>query len=207
MSKTKIQLNKKIFDQIKKNSSSEISQYVKYGFNELLNLDKLLNGNINSIPKQSVQNYYVVRLVTLSESVFRQTFVFLIDEFDMDFQAVVTLDLKDLKRLRTNTSQYTNGQIAAQSLNFQDLDHVYSNLKKILGSDVFTLMVKKNKKIKPINQSLKDLIDERHSIVHDLQNTVYTPKFLENFSGHLLTFLRIFLNATAELRDKKIKNP
>jgi hypothetical protein len=139
------------------------------------------------------------------ESILKKTFILLIDRFDFDYDFEITLDVKHLKILRKSETKYTNGEIIANSLNFQNLDNVYDVMDKVLEDKLWKKMVTIDKKIIPMNTSLKDMIDERHSIIHEYLPTIYSYLMLNGMFKNVVDYLEIYLQAVKELRDKKIK--
>jgi len=78
-------------------------------------------------------------------------------------------------------------------------------MNSILEENLWKKMVTINKEIIPTNTALKDMINERHSIVHEYGPTIYAYHMLNAMYESVIFYLEVYLEAVKILRDKQIK--
>lgn len=147
--------------------------------------------------KQHLCNYLIIRSVGFLENVLKKAFIIQIDSHNANFDADVTLSLKDLRNLR-ETTQFTNGEIISNNLNFQDFYEINKNFSKLTNRDYLKELRqaydKQYKNFSNDYKSILELIDERHRIVHDLQNTSFTSTQIMDMDTKVIAILHITLD-------------
>lgn len=188
-------------EKINRNITNELYLIYNNGIDEFGRLEKLLDSDLSAEEKISIRNYYVVRIISVLESFLRNLFIILIDHSQRDFKVSIKTDLDGLKQLRKNKTKFSNGEIIANSLNFQRLEKgqadepsIYRIFGEILGADIYAEMAKNND-FQEVYETLVDLLHERHRIVHDAQGTVYTIDMLKASRTIFEKFIVIFTDA------------
>lgn len=207
-----VRISDKNLERIKKNLSDELYNIVERAVGEIDSIIDYINKKKkeqeedldDDFMSDSLSVYAIIRSVTFLETFLRTSFIILIDLYDKDFDLGVEISLKHLKQLRKET-EITNGQIIADSLNFQKFESsdkeydVYKIFSKVLGiNNIFSEMVKKEKDIPEIHKTIVKLLEERHSIVHDLKYTRWTSQEIEDSATSVLKFV-VTLNAVSKL--------
>ena len=202
-----IRFDEQLKNKINRNMTSELYLIYNNGLDEFDRLESLLDGNITDEQKISVRNYYVVRIISVLEAFLRNTFIILIDHNQRDYKISIKTDLDGLKQLRKKETEFTNGEIIANSLNFQRLERgkatdpsIYTIFGEVLDGDIYAIM-SQNSEFQAIYDTLIDLLHERHRIVHDAQGTVYTIEMLKESRKIFEKFIILFTDARNDIMN------
>ena len=202
-----IRFNEQLKEKINRNMKSELYEIYHNGINEFVEIETLLNSDITDIQKNSIRNYYAVRIISVLEAFLRNSFIILIDYYERDFKVSIKTDLDGLKQLRKKQTKFTNGEIIGNFLNFQRLERgkegdpsIYGIFGEVLGDDIFAKMVKITG-FQEVYDTLIDVLNERHRIVHDAQGTVYTIEMLKGAREAFEKFIVLFSDARNEIMN------
>jgi len=204
-----IKFNNALIKKIEKNIKQEIYTTYDNGFKELTELSTLLSANLTSRQNLSLRNYYVIRLIGILETILKNSFINLIDQYGCDFKTTITTDLKGLRQLRTRSKKFTSGEIVANSLGFQRFEtriksesSIYTIFGDIFDVDFFGEMASNKSDFIKIHENIVDTVNERHRIIHDLQDTVYTHDMLTESTKSVKKFLNNFLDTRNTIMNK-----
>ena len=206
-SKKPVKLDDYLFKQIKNNVSETLGKSIDRVKKETLEIDDIIKiEKISKIELRSIRNYYVIRTVTFLEKCLKTLFIEFIDKHELNYEGKIILRLKDLKLLRKN-SDFTNGEIIANRINFQNFRNEEENLSIMrIFSDMFQVdnLLKKmkdtNNKTEGYYRKILELIDERNKVVHDFQDTKFSMSECINSFSAMIGFLTIFLDTINEYR-------
>lgn len=212
--KKTIKISDKTFSRIKSSLPDELASLVKRISGEFDSIFEYLDRKQKEYDSEdffddedgfiadSLKVYCIIRIVTFLETFLRTSFIILIDQYDKNFDLNVEISLQHLKQLRKD-SAITNGQIMADSLNFQKFESndkeydIYKIFSNVLGIQIFPLMIKKEPRIPEIHQSIVKLLEERHSIVHDLKYSLWKNEDIDNSLTAVFDFV-VILNEVAK---------
>jgi len=204
-----IKFDSSLVEKIKRNIPDELYNIYNRGIDEINKLDEMLgDGNIDTAKKDIIRNYYVIRLISLLETFLRNSFIIILDTYEPNFKTSITMDLKDLITLRKRRDKFTNGEIVANSLNFQQFDRnkgggsAYGIFSELFEMDLFTEMTRRNNEMLDIDKNLVDLLNERHRIVHDFQQTLHTHEMLKVCADSIKLFIVTYADIANDVKNK-----
>jgi len=152
--------------------------------------------------RQSMIGFSIIRHVSLIEKILKMTFIMLIDVDKKKYNANFLMNLNYLDSLR-KSKKFTNGEILANKLNFQNFGGSSDDSEDITINKIFSEVLGYNflKKLKE-ESSLRDdhvkhimgLLEERHSIIHD---AIITKWDFEKLLASHLSILKLMDSITA----------
>ena len=202
-----IKFNAQLKEKINRSMRAELYEIYNNGIDEFDGIEDLLSSDIKDTQKNSIRNYYVVRIISVLEAFLRNSFIILIDYYQRDFKITIQIDLDGLKELRNKQTEFTNGAIIANSLNFQRLERgikgdstIYRIFEQVLDDDIYARMARIAGFLQ-VYDTLIDVLKERHRIAHDIQGTVYTTEMLKGARDAFEKFIVMFSDVRNDIMN------
>ncbi len=202
----KFKLDEKILGKLKKSTSRDLDEVLSKTIDEHVALGKIYDTIDDESVKQSIRNYIIIRSVSYFEKILKQDFTNKVDLEELDYDADLTFTIKDLKQWKKNKINYSIGEIIANNLNFQNVNQINKNMSELFKIDFFELMSKKANHFSEILENVQNLLEERHKIIHDCQNTSFDMKTIAILDASATAFLYHHSGVMIDLMKSRIKS-
>lgn len=168
----KLRTDEEFIEKISKISPKELFFVKTEALTELNATLALIKSDITDDQRRCLTNYFAVRLVSWIENYFKNSVIWLIDHYGLEYPDFkLELKLPDLKKIQ-KAENFTAGKIVSKEMNFQNLGIIFGTINSILQINDFSDRVEKqNVDIGRISQ----ILQIRHEIIHNFGNCGWNP--------------------------------
>ena len=169
----KIQTDKEFIDKIKKIYPKELYFVKNEALTELNATLSLIESDITDDQRRCLTNYFAVRLVSWIENYFKNSVIWLIDHYGLEYPDFkLELKLLALKEIQ-KAKDFTAGKVVSRKINFQNLGIIFGTINSILQIKDFPDRLKQQTvDIERISQ----ILGVRHEIIHNFGNCGWDSK-------------------------------
>ena len=172
--RSKLDTDEEFISQISKISPKELYFVKQEALTELDAILSLIKSSESTDDqKRCLTNYFVIRLVGWIENYFKNSVIWLIDHYGLEYPDFkLQLKLSDLKKLQ-KAGEFTAGKIVSRELNFQNLFVTLGTINSILQiTDFGKRLETQTVDLGRIDQ----ILQVRHTIIHNFGNSGWTPE-------------------------------